>query len=203
VSVTGRNPQNGARWTAIACAGVVAGMTGLAFASVPLYSLFCKATGFDGTPRVGAAPTEAHDRASKPLRVRFDTNVAPNLTWRFQPEVTSVDAVPGETKTVFFKVTNTGTKPATGIAAFNVQPDLMGSYFVKVECFCFTEHTLQPGESADYPLVFYVDQGLRKDADIGDLSEMTLSYTYFVSRNGSPVAANEGKAAGAGTRTNF
>jgi len=196
VSATGRPPQNGARWTALACAGVVAGMTGLAFASVPLYNMFCKATGYDGTPRTGAAPTASADTASKPLRVHFDTNVAPNLTWRFQPEVTSVDAVPGETKTVFFKVTNTGSKPATGIAAFNVQPGLMGSYFVKVECFCFSEHTLQPGESADYPLVFYVDQGLRKDPDIGDLGEMTLSYTYFPSRNGTPVAAADGKTGG-------
>ncbi|GEP08176.1 cytochrome c oxidase assembly protein CtaG [Methylobacterium gnaphalii] len=179
-------------------------MTGLAFASVPLYDLFCKATGYDGTPRVGTAPMASADTASaKALRVHFDTNVAPNLTWRFQPEVTSVDAVPGETKTVFFKVTNTGSKPATGIAAFNVQPGLMGSYFVKVECFCFSEHTLQPGESADYPLVFYVDKGLRKDPDIGDLGEMTLSYTYFASRNGSPQVAAEGKGTGAGTRTNF
>lgn len=188
--------RKGTRWTVIACSAVVAGMTGLAFASVPLYDLFCKATGYDGTPRKGVASVASGDPAARPLIVKFDTNVAPNLTWRFQPEAPSVAAVPGETKTVFFKVKNVGPKPATGIATFNVTPGLMGSYFVKVQCFCFDEHTLQPGESMEFPLVFYVDPGLRKDADIADLGEMTLSYTYFVSRNGSPQAAAGGKAGG-------
>lgn len=201
--------QRTVRWTAIACVGVVVGMTGLAFASVPLYDLFCKATGYDGTPRVGVAPMAASgDPATKPLTVRFDTNVAPNLSWQFQPETRSVEAVPGETKTVFFKVKNVGATPATGIATFNVQPGLMGSYFVKIQCFCFDEHTLQPGESMDFPLVFYVDPKLRQDADIADLGEMTLSYTYFASRNGSPQAAITPPAeakpgGGSGARTNF
>lgn len=184
------------RWTALSCLAVALGMTGLAFASVPLYSLFCKATGFDGTPRVGAAPVTAEGvSALKPLSVRFDTNVAANLSWRFEPEVRSVEVVPGVTQTVFFKVTNRGTVPSTGIAAFNVQPDLMGSYFVKVQCFCFDAHTLQPGEAQEFPLVFYVDPDLRKDPDIGDLGEMTLSYTYFVSKNGVPQTAAAGPAA--------
>jgi cytochrome c oxidase assembly protein subunit 11 len=191
------NTAKTVRWTAIACVGVVVGMTGLAFASVPLYDLFCKATGYDGTPRKGLALTAAGDTAAtKPVTVRFDTNVAPNLSWRFQPEAPSVEAVPGETKTVFFKVKNVGPKPSTGIATFNVQPGLMGSYFVKIQCFCFDEHTLQPGETMDFPLVFYVDPRLREDADIADIGEMTLSYTYFVSRNGSPQAAVAGKAGG-------
>ncbi|MEH3119723.1 MAG: cytochrome c oxidase assembly protein [Methylorubrum populi] len=178
----------GARRTVLACAAVVLGMGGLAAASAPLYSLFCKATGYNGTPLVGAAPAASGAEASAPVKVRFDTNVSKNLTWRFRPEQASVEAVPGRTATVFFKVTNTGTAPSTGIAVFNVQPDLMGSYFVKVQCFCFDEHTLQPGESAEFPLVFYVDPGLREDPDIGDLSEMTLSYTYYPSKNGTPVA---------------
>ncbi len=193
---------NGARWTAIACAGLVLGMTGLAFASVPLYDLFCKATGFDGTPVRGVAPGLAlADGTAKPLTVHFDTNVAKTLSWSFRPETRSVSATPGETKTVFFTVKNTGLKPATGIATFNVQPDLMGAYFVKVECFCFSEHTLQPGESMDFPLVFYVDPKLRRDPDIGGLDEMTLSYTYFASKNGAPAA--DTASVEAGERKNF
>ena len=176
------------RWTVLGCVGVVLGMGGLALASAPLYDLFCKATGYNGTPLVGAAPTAGPNEALAPITVRFDTNVSKSLSWRFRPEQASVEAVPGRTATVFFKVTNTGSTPATGIAVFNVQPDLMGGYFVKVQCFCFDEHTLQPGESAEFPLVFYVDPALRKDPDIGGLSEMTLSYTYFPSKNGAPVA---------------
>ncbi|MBD8905478.1 cytochrome c oxidase assembly protein [Methylorubrum zatmanii] len=194
-----RQVARGARRTVLVCVGVVLGMGGLAVASAPLYSLFCKATGFNGTPLVGAAPTASAGEVSAPLTVRFDTNVSKALSWRFQPEQSSVDAVPGQTATVFFKVTNTGSTPSTGIAVFNVQPELMGGYFVKVQCFCFDEHTLQPGESAEFPLVFYVDPALRKDPDIGDLSEMTLSYTYYPSKNGAPVA----EAAKPRSTTNF
>ena len=184
-------PARGPLWTALACACVVFGMTGLAFASVPLYAMFCKATGFDGTPRVGLAPAPSDGAAAVvPMRVRFDTNVAKTLSWRFRPEARNVETVPGRTSTVFFTVTNTGTAPSTGIAVFNVQPELMGGYFVKVECFCFQEHTLQPGESQEFPLVFYVDPKVREDADIADLREMTLSYTYYPSKNGAPVEAS-------------
>ena len=204
-------PRRGALWTVLACGGVVVGMTGLAFASVPLYAMFCKATGFDGTPRVGSAPTAGDGEAAlAPMTVHFDTNVASNLSWRFRPEARHVETVPGKTSTVFFRVKNEGVTPSTGIAVFNVQPDLMGSYFVKVQCFCFEEHTLQPGESVDFPLVFYVDPKVRQDPDIGDLREMTLSYTYYVSKNGSPaLTASVGPADGKlgvpepGTRTNF
>ncbi len=193
-----------ATWTAVACVAVVAGMMGLAFASVPLYALFCRATGFDGTPRVGAAPTLSADAATaKPLTVHFDTNVASKLSWRFRPEARSVETQPGQTSTVFFKVTNTGTAPSTGIAVFNVQPALVGSYFVKVQCFCFEEHTLQPGETMEFPLVFYVEPKLREDADIADLSEMTLSYTYYPSKNGAPITALADPAGKSGTRTSF
>ena len=186
-STTARGPL----WTALACAAVVFGMTGLAFASVPLYAMFCKATGYDGTPRVGLAPAASDGTAAvAPMRVHFDTNVAKTLSWRFRPEARNVETVPGRTSTVFFSVTNTGTAPSTGIAVFNVQPELMGGYFVKVECFCFQEHTLQPGETQEFPLVFYVDPKVREDADIADLREMTLSYTYYPSRNGAPVEAS-------------
>jgi cytochrome c oxidase assembly protein subunit 11 len=123
------------------------------------------------------------------MLVRFDTNVAAGLPWRFQAESPQVSVNLGETKTVFFRVTNTGPAPSTGIATFNVQPGLMGGFFVKIECFCFNEQTLQPGETMDFPVVFYVDPAMRQDSNTAHLTEMTLSYTYFASKNGQPTAA--------------
>lgn len=186
--MTDRSPSaRKAAVTAFACAGIAFGMIGLAFASVPLYNLFCKATGFDGTPRQGVTPLAAATDDS--MLVRFDTNVASGLPWRFQAEAPQVSVHLGETKTVFFHVKNTGSTPSTGIATFNVQPGLMGAYFVKIACFCFNEQTLQPGESMDFPVVFYIDPAVRQDSNTAHLSEMTLSYTYFASKNGQPTAA--------------
>jgi cytochrome c oxidase assembly protein subunit 11 len=172
--------------TAIACVGIVAGMVGLAYASVPLYDLFCKVTGFGGTPIVrDANGSEVMDRT---IAVRFDSNVAPGLNWRFAPEKPEVTVKLGETTTVTYKVTNTGDKASTGIATYNVQPDLAGTYFSKLECFCFTEQTLQPGETLESAVVFYVDPRLAQDNDVKDLTSLTLSYTYFPSKGGKPVA---------------
>ncbi|MBA1158330.1 cytochrome c oxidase assembly protein [Microvirga mediterraneensis] len=172
--------------TAFACAGVVVGMVGLAYASVPLYDLFCKVTGFGGTPIIrDANGSEVMDRT---IAVRFDSNVAPGLNWRFSPEKPEVKVKLGETTTVYYKVTNTGDKPSTGIATYNVQPDLAGTYFSKLECFCFTEQTLQPGETLESAVVFYVDPRLVQDSDVKDLTSLTLSYTYFPSKGGKPVA---------------
>ncbi|RZK97237.1 MAG: cytochrome c oxidase assembly protein [Methylobacterium sp.] len=194
------NPARKAAVTAVACAGLAFGMIGLAFASVPLYDMFCKATGFDGTPRKGPALAAAATDDS--LLVRFDTNVSSSLPWRFQAEAQQVSARLGETKTVFFKVKNTGTAPSTGIATFNVQPALMGAFFVKIECFCFNEQTLQPGETMDFPVVFYIDPAVRQDSNTDHLSEMTLSYTYFASKNGQPTAALA-PTGGTGKKSNF
>jgi cytochrome c oxidase assembly protein subunit 11 len=175
------------RRTALACTAFAACMVGVAFAAVPLYDLFCKATGFDGTPLTGSANTaKAVDDV---VDVHFDVNVAAGLPWTFVPEVPRIEARLGETKTVFFKVTNTGRTASSGVATFNLQPPLIGGYFVKIQCFCFNEQTLQAGETMDFPVVFYVEPGLRKDKDIGDLAEATLSYTYFPSKNAKPVAA--------------
>ena len=175
----------GARRTALVCAAVAASMVGVAFASVPLYDLFCKATGYDGTPLVGSGP--AGRVLDDAVTVRFDTNVAAGLPWRFAAETPKVEARLGETKTVFFRVTNESDRPYTGIAAFNVQPGIIGGYFVKIQCFCFNEQTIRPGETMDFPVVFYVDPAMRDDANTNELSEITLSYTYFPSRNGQPV----------------
>ncbi len=180
------NPSRPMRRTALACAGLAVGMVGLAYASVPLYDLLCRVTGFDGTPIVRASnATAVLDRT---ISVRFDANVAPGLGWRFAPETPEVKVKLGETTTVLYKVTNLGDKPSTGIATYNVQPDLAGAYFSKLECFCFTEQTLQAGETLESAVVFYVDPRLAEDADVKDLNSITLSYTYFPSRGGKPVA---------------
>ena len=172
--------------TAFACVGIVVGMVGLAYASVPLYDLFCKVTGFGGTPIVRDENGSAiMDRT---IAVRFDSNVAPGLSWRFSPEKPEVKVKLGETTTVYYKVTNTGDRPSTGIATYNVQPDLAGTYFSKLECFCFTEQSLQPGETLESAVVFYVDPRLVQDSDVKDLTSITLSYTYFPSKGGKPVA---------------
>jgi cytochrome c oxidase assembly protein subunit 11 len=174
------------RRTALACAGLAMGMVGLAYASVPLYDLLCRVTGFDGTPIVRAS--NGSSVVDRTITVRFDANVSPGLPWRFAPETPEVKVRLGETTTVAYKVTNTGDRASAGIATYNVQPDLAGAYFSKLECFCFTEQTLQPGETLESAVVFYVDPRLAEDADVRDLHSITLSYTYFPSRGGKPVA---------------
>jgi cytochrome c oxidase assembly protein subunit 11 len=174
------------RRTAALCAGLVMAMVGLVCAAVPLYDLFCRVTGFDGTPIVGSSPAaQVLDRA---VKVRFDANVAPGLDWRFTPEVAEITARIGETQTVFYKVRNAGSKAAAGIATFNVQPGQAGAFFVKIQCFCFSEQTLQAGETVDVPVVFYIDPAIAADPNLNELTSITLSYTYFASKNGQPVA---------------
>ena len=165
------------RRTALACAALVAGMGGLAYASVPLYDLFCRLTGFDGTPLVSTqGPTGTGESR---VAVRLDANVAPGLPWRFGAETAEVEVKVGETTTVFYRVQNAGSAPSTGVATFNVQPSLAAAYFVKMECFCFKEQTLAPGETMDSAVVFYVDPAIADDPNLRDLKGLTLSYTYF------------------------
>ena len=175
------------RRTALACLGLAVGMVGMAYAAVPLYDLFCRVTGFDGTPLVRTLP--AGEVLDREIAVRFDANVAPGLTWRFAAEAPEVKVKLGQTTTVLYRVTNEGPAASTGIATFNVQPSLAGGYFVKLECFCFTEQTLQPGETRDAAVVFYVEPGLTQDPNVRHLESITLSYTYFPAKGGRPVAA--------------
>jgi cytochrome c oxidase assembly protein subunit 11 len=175
------------RRTALACLGLAVGMVGMAYAAVPLYDLFCRVTGFDGTPLVRTLP--AGEVLDREIAVRFDANVAPGLTWRFAAEAPEVKVKLGQTTTVLYRVTNEGPAASTGIATFNVQPSLAGGYFVKLECFCFTEQTLQPGETRDSAVVFYVEPGLTGDPNVRHLESITLSYTYFPAKGGRPVAA--------------
>jgi cytochrome c oxidase assembly protein subunit 11 len=165
--------------------GTLVFMAGLAYASVPLYRAFCSATGFGGTARKAiAAPTVA---ANKVMRVRFDTN-AQAIPWTFKPETPYVDVQVGRTKMVNFTVTNTAKTAITGRAAYNILPDTMGAYFMKLQCFCFQNQTLQPGESKQFPVVFFLDPLLMKDPDTKDLPEVTLSYTFFESKDPAPEA---------------
>jgi cytochrome c oxidase assembly protein subunit 11 len=178
------------RRTVLACSAAVLAMTGLSFAAVPLYNLFCKVTGFAGTPMVGTAATgKTSDRI---VSVAFDANVAPALGWRFEAEKTEIRAQVGVTQTVFYKITNTSSRPMTGIATYNVQPNQSGAYFVKIQCFCFTETTLQPGETLEAPVVFYIDPEIELNRELASLKSITLSYTYFPSKNGQPVAESKG-----------
>lgn len=176
-----------ARSTALICVGVAAGMLGLAFASVPLYRLFCQVTGFGGTPIAGVKSSgEVSDRR---MVVRFDTNVSPSIPWRIVPETPSVEARLGETQTVFFELTNKSDKPVTGIATYNVQPDQLGPYFVKLDCFCYEEQTLAPGETIIAPVVFYIDADFDDERNYKSLDSVTLSYTMFQVKGGNQLSA--------------
>jgi cytochrome c oxidase assembly protein subunit 11 len=157
--------------------GVAAGMTGLAYASVPLYRLFCEVTGFEGTPqRASVAPTEISDRV---VRVTFTADVAGGLGWKFQPMQRSLELKVGENKLAYYVAENLESKPVTGRATFNVSPDMFGAYFTKIECFCFTEQTLQPGQRVEMPVSFFIDPAVLKNPALKNLNDITLSYTFF------------------------
>lgn len=174
---------------AFACAALVAGMVGASYAAVPLYDLFCRATGYGGTTQVAtAAPEKALERT---VTVRFDGNVAPGLKWSFGPEQTAMTVKVGETKLAMFKAKNVSDKPLTGTASYNVTPEQTGAYFSKIQCFCFTEQTLQPGEEIDMPVAFFVDPSIAENRELDDLNELTLSYTFFPARQRSAAVAGE------------
>ena len=158
---------------------VVAGMVGLAYASVPLYKLFCQVTGFGGTTQVADQAPDQVLVSAAPLNVRLDANVNPQLNWSFVPVDAEVNLKPGEEVIALYRATNTGTEPSTGTATFNVTPQKAGPYFMKIECFCFTEQTLQPGESVDMPVRFFLDSEITSDINTADIDEIVLSYTFF------------------------
>ena len=178
---------------AATCGVVAAGMVGAAFASVPLYNWFCRTTGFGGTTQVAeAAPGQVLDRT---LTIRFDSNVAPGLPWRFVPEQNTVQVRIGEVKTVYYKVINMAARDITAQAGYNVTPPQVGLYFHKINCFCFTEQTMKAGETREMAVVFYVDPSITKDSDQDPLNTITLSYTFFpVDAPQKPVADAETKA---------
>ena len=184
-----RHDQRKNTRTALLMAAIVAAMVALAFASVPLYRLFCDLTGFDGTPlRAEQAPGAVAGQ----IGVRFDANVHPGLSWQFEPVQKTVRIAPGARTQILYRAHNLTARTTTGQAVFNVTPSQAAPYFSKIECFCFTEQTLQPGEVIEAPVVFYVDPALAKDRNMRDLSTITLSYTMFPSKDGAPLADAEG-----------
>lgn len=169
-----------------ACAAFFGGMVGMAYAAVPLYQLFCQVTGYGGTTqRAEQASSVILDRK---LTVHFDTNVASGLALEFAPVKREVTMRIGETAEALFRVKNVSAEPQTGRAAFNVAPHYAGSYFNKLECFCFTDMTLKPGEELELPVVFFVDPAIVDQPEFKGLTSLTLSYTFYPGKNEKPVA---------------
>jgi cytochrome c oxidase assembly protein subunit 11 len=155
---------------------IIAAMFGVVAISPTLYRAFCEATGFGGTPlRAERAPGAIAGQVG----VRFDANVHPGLPWRFEPKQTTVRIAPGAKTKIFYTAQNLSARAITGQAVYNVSPDTAGKYFKKIQCFCFSEQTLQPGEKVDMPVIFFVDPAIKKDPDTKDIDEITLSYTFY------------------------
>ncbi|HEY1753541.1 MAG TPA: cytochrome c oxidase assembly protein [Caulobacteraceae bacterium] len=162
--------------TALVCGVIFAGMVGAAFAAVPFYRAFCQATGFAGTPRRAFVPSATV--SNRTVTVDFDTNVR-GLAWSFKPNVPSQEVRLGASNLAFFKVTNNSDQPLTGRAVYNVTPGSAGYFFSKLECFCFTNQTLAPHQTAEFPVVYFVDPRFGLDDDTKGIKVITLSYTFF------------------------
>ena len=176
---------------ALVLAAVVVAGIGLAYASVPLYSLFCQITGFGGTTGVAEnAPGKVLDRR---MTIRFNADTDPGLPWSFQPVQREMTVRVGEQALAFYRATNKGPEPVVGTATFNVTPFKAGGYFDKIDCFCFAEQRLEPGQSADLPVSFFVDPAIAADRKLDDVSTITLSYTFFRAQPAKPQAALSGQ----------
>ena len=178
------------RKVAVIASGVAGFMLVMAFAAVPLYQLFCQATGFAGTTQRASKPSDVV--LDRTITVRFDANVI-GLEWTFEPLQRKIDVRIGESTLAFYRATNTSSRPLVGAASFNVSPDVTGAYFAKLECFCFTEQRLEPGQTVDMPVSFFVDPAMAKDTDGAHIRYITLSYTFY------PV--DKPRQAGGGTPT--
>ena len=186
VPATQHMPEQGAgnRRILVILAVVVAAMVGLAYASVPLYQLFCQVTGYGGTTQIsGDAAVEI--LPDHPVRVRFDANTNPALNWRFEAVDASVTLNPGEEVVINYRATNLGDTASAGTSTYNVTPVKAGPHFMKIDCFCFIEQTLQPGESVLMPVRFYIDPDIASEPGTADIDEIILSYTFFPVLGGS------------------
>ncbi|UHS60524.1 cytochrome c oxidase assembly protein [Agrobacterium vaccinii] len=182
---TAKKTSNGS--ILVLCLVFVCGMVGMAYASVPLYRLFCQVTGYNGTTqRVEQYSDVILD---KTIKVTFDANTSTGLNWDFRPVDRQVEPKIGETVQVMFKATNRSPVATTGSAVFNVTPMEAGAYFNKVQCFCFTETTLQPGETLEMPVVFFIDPEIVKARETKGIHTLTLSYTFYPSKTEKPVAS--------------
>ena len=180
----GTGSRSGNLRIALMAGAVLVGMGGLTWASVPLYRVFCQATGFGGTAEKAAATNE-YDMPilARKMDVSFNTDVAPGLPWTFVPEQHDVKVHVGEEKLVYFKAVNNSDQPITGRAVFNIVPYKAGIYFAKIECFCFSDQTLQPHQAVDMPVQFYVDPEIAKNPHLDDVKQITLSYTFFKAKS--------------------
>jgi cytochrome c oxidase assembly protein subunit 11 len=166
---------------AAVCGLVVALMVGASYAAVPFYDWFCRVTGFNGTTqRASTVPTHALERT---IKVRFDSNISGGLPWKFRPEKTEIEVHIGDVVTAYYTVTNQAARETTGLASYNVAPLTAGSYFQKINCFCFTEQTMAPGETREMAVVFYVDEALIRDSDQEAFKTITLSYTFYPAKD--------------------
>ncbi|MEY3196674.1 MAG: hypothetical protein RLZZ59_40 [Pseudomonadota bacterium] len=162
---------------ALAVLALLMSMTLLSFAAVPIYNLFCKVTGFGGTTQ--RVYVNSSIIGTKKITVHFDSNVAPDLKWRFIPMQRSVDMIPGENVLVFYYSKNLSNEDIVGTALYNVTPQKAGKYFNKIHCFCFEEQLLKAGQEVNMPVTFYIDPEIEKDPDTKDIEEITLSYSFF------------------------
>jgi cytochrome c oxidase assembly protein subunit 11 len=181
------------RVVALVLLAVIGGMTALSFAAVPLYRAFCAATGYGGTPQIG--PAASPGQVARAITVRFNADVNPGLPWRFEPKAAAVTLPLGEERLAFYEGRNESAETLTGVALYNVTPEKVGKYFHKTACFCFTQQTLAPGQSREFPLSFWVDPALATDPGTADVRTITLSYTFFHSLRD---AAGSGALAAAG-----
>jgi cytochrome c oxidase assembly protein subunit 11 len=177
----------GSRRTVLFALGAIAAMVALVVASVPLYSLFCRVTGYAGTPRIASGDSLV--TSDRVVTVRFDASVMHGMPWRFTPDQTSLQVRLGQTQLASFTAENTSDQPITGTAAFNVTPAKAGRYVDKIACFCFTEQRLAAGEKVEMPVSFYIDPEIANDPDTNDVGTITLSYTFFKARNQAPATS--------------
>lgn len=186
------------RHVALVCAAIAFGMVGAAYAAVPLYDLFCRVTGYGGTTQRAERPADT--TLSRTMTVRFDANVGGGLQWEFTP-VSDPQTLPiGENGLAFYKVTNTSNRPIVGTATYNVTPEQAGGYFNKLACFCFTEQRLEPGESMEMPVSYFVDPEIVKDPDAKRLNAITLSYTFYEVTKPAATASGAAKVKDAGAK---
>jgi len=160
--------------------GLALAMLALGYAAVPLYRIFCQVTGFGGTTQVASATEAANVKVlGETISIRFDSNTAPGMPWDFAPEKQTMDVRIGERYLAFYTARNNADVPVTGQASYNVEPEQTGPFFTKVQCFCFTQQTLQPGEEVRMPVYFYVDPAILSDENAKGVQQITLSYTFF------------------------
>jgi cytochrome c oxidase assembly protein subunit 11 len=194
--VTPNSAKN--RKVAVLSALFVASMVGLAYASVPLYRMFCQVTGFGGTPqRAEAAPEKTIERR---MTILFDANTAGSLPWTFEPVQRSLEVKVGEENFAYYRATNKSSQAVAGTAVFNVTPDTVGAYFNKIQCFCFTKQTLKAGESIELPVSFFVDPAIVEDHGLDKVNTITLSYTFYPAGEPDTLSSAEKKPS---TETNM